>query len=142
MQHLLGSGVHVEASCLASGQAVSVTVEDPPASEGWMAAGGYSLIEASSKDEAIATAISWFVPRPDGGQLASWPDGAEGDVQRHPLRVQHRDGAREVDREAPAGGRSAVAQPHHVERFLRRQHRAMAGAGVVGMAMGDHGPLD
>ena len=36
----------------------------------------------------------------------------------------------------------AIAQPHHVERFLRRQHRAMAGAGVVGMAMGDHGALD
>ncbi len=36
----------------------------------------------------------------------------------------------------------AIAQPHHVERFLGGQHRAMAGAGVVGMAMGDHGPLD
>src|SRR5258708_31632666 len=36
----------------------------------------------------------------------------------------------------------AIAQPHHVERFLGGQHRAMAGAGVVGMTMGDHGPLD
>ena len=36
----------------------------------------------------------------------------------------------------------AVAQPHHVERFLRGQHRAMAGPGVVGMAVGDHGALD
>ena len=41
-----------------------------------------------------------------------------------------------------AGEIVAVAQPHHVERLLRGQHRAMAGAGVVGMAMGDHGPLD
>jgi hypothetical protein len=36
----------------------------------------------------------------------------------------------------------AIAQPHHVERFLRSQHRAMAGARVIGMAMGDHGALD
>src|ERR1700752_2869179 len=36
----------------------------------------------------------------------------------------------------------AIAQPHNVERLLRRQHRAMAGARMVGMAMGDHGPLD
>ena len=41
-----------------------------------------------------------------------------------------------------AGEIVAIAQPHHVERLLRRQHRAMAGAGVVGMAVGDHGPLD
>ena len=36
----------------------------------------------------------------------------------------------------------AVAQPHHVERLLRGQHRAMARPGVVGMAVGDHGALD
>ena len=36
----------------------------------------------------------------------------------------------------------AIAQPHHVERLLGRQHRAMAGSGVVGMAVGDHGALD
>ncbi len=36
----------------------------------------------------------------------------------------------------------AIAQPHHVERLLRGQHRAMAGPGVVGMAVGDHGALD
>ena len=41
-----------------------------------------------------------------------------------------------------AGEIVAVAQPHHVERFLRGQHRAMARPGMVGMAMGDHGPLD
>ena len=40
-----------------------------------------------------------------------------------------------------AGKIVAVAQPHHVERFLRRQHRAVAGSGVVGMAVGDHGAL-
>ncbi len=36
----------------------------------------------------------------------------------------------------------AVAQPHQVERLLGGQHRAMAGPGVVGMAVGDHGALD
>ena len=36
-----------------------------------------------------------------------------------------------------AGEILAVAQPHQVERLLRRQHRAVAGARVVGMAMGD-----
>ncbi len=41
-----------------------------------------------------------------------------------------------------AGKIVAVAQPHHVERLLRRQHRAMAWPGVIGMAMGDHGPFD
>ena len=36
----------------------------------------------------------------------------------------------------------AIAQPHHVERFLRGEHRAMAGAGMVGMAVGNDGALD
>src|SRR5438046_3647648 len=36
----------------------------------------------------------------------------------------------------------AIAQPHHVERFLRGEHGAMAGPGVVGMAVRDHRPLD
>ena len=46
------------------------------------------------------------------------------------------------DRLRAAGEIVAIAQPHHVERLLRRQHRAMAGPGVVGMAVGDHGALD
>ena len=41
-----------------------------------------------------------------------------------------------------AGEIIAIAQPHHVERLLRGQYRAVAGTGVVGMAMGDHGALD
>ena len=47
-----------------------------------------------------------------------------------------------ADRLRRSGKVLAIAQPHHVQRFLRRQHRAMAGAGMVGMAVGDHGPLD
>ena len=56
--------------------------------------------------------------------------------------------AAEVDALAIAGGLRrageilAVAQPHQVERFLRRQYRAMAGAGMVGMGVGDQRPLD
>lgn len=38
----------------------------------------------------------------------------------------------------------SVAQPHDVERFRRRQHRPMAGPGMIRMAVGDdravHGP--
>ena len=41
-----------------------------------------------------------------------------------------------------AGEILAVAQPHQIERLLRRQHRAVAGAGVVGMGMRDQRPLD
>ncbi len=36
----------------------------------------------------------------------------------------------------------AVAQAHDVERLLRRHHLAVAGAGMVGMAMGDQCTLD
>ena len=46
------------------------------------------------------------------------------------------------DRLGRAGEILAIAQPHQVERFLRRQHRAMAGAGMVGMGMRDQRPLD
>src|SRR5262249_25240000 len=34
----------------------------------------------------------------------------------------------------------AIAQVHDVERLLRRQHRTMAAARMVGMSMGDDGP--
>jgi uncharacterized glyoxalase superfamily protein PhnB len=37
-------------------KAGEVTVEDPPAGEGWLAAGGYSLAEFASKEQAIAHA--------------------------------------------------------------------------------------
>ena len=41
-----------------------------------------------------------------------------------------------------AGKMVAIAQPHHVERLLGSQYRAMAGPGMIGMAVGDDGPLD
>ena len=34
----------------------TVTVEDPPSGDGWMAGGGYSLVEFDTKEEAIANA--------------------------------------------------------------------------------------
>ena len=41
-----------------------------------------------------------------------------------------------------AGEILAVAQPHQVEGLLRRQHGAMAGAGMIGMGVRDQRPLD
>ena len=60
---------------------------------------------------------------------------------------RHRDAA-ERERLAVAHGLRrageivAVAQPHHVEGLLGRQHRAVAGPGVVGMAVGDQRLVD
>ncbi|GAB1717270.1 MAG: hypothetical protein NTAFB05_23120 [Nitrobacter sp.] len=31
----------------------------------------------------------------------------------------------------------AVTQPHDIERFLRREHRAVTGAGMIGMTVSD-----
>ncbi len=52
------------------------------------------------------------------------------------------DGFAITDRLRRAGEIIAVAQPHHVQRFLRRQYGAVAGAGMVGMGMRDQRPLD
>src|SRR5437588_9894882 len=35
-----------------------------------------------------------------------------------------------------------IAQPHQIERFLRRQHGAVTRAGVIAMGMRDEGTLD
>lgn len=44
----------------------AVTVEDPPAGDGWMAGGGYVLFEAASKEEAIARAKATLDVMGDG----------------------------------------------------------------------------
>ncbi len=49
-------GKRATAAARVTSRSGAITVEDPPAGDGWMAAGGYSLIEASSKEEAIAKA--------------------------------------------------------------------------------------
>ena len=41
-----------------------------------------------------------------------------------------------------AGEVLAIAQPHHVERLPGGQHRAVAGPGMVGMAVGNQRALD
>jgi hypothetical protein len=41
-----------------------------------------------------------------------------------------------------AGKIVAVPQPHHVERLLGRQNRTVAGAGVIGVRVGDERALD
>ena len=61
----------------------------------------------------------------------------DGSVTATPPSV---DGLAVADRLRRAGEVLAVAQPHQVERLLRGQHRAVAGAGMVGMAVGDHAP--
>ena len=76
-------------------------------------------------------------------------------LDRDLRRAEHMAGRMEGDRDAVerdrlakrgrlrrAGKTLAVAQRHDVERLPRRQHRAMAGAGMVGMAMRDQRPVD
>ena len=52
------------------------------------------------------------------------------------------DGLAVADRLRRAGEILAIAQPHDVEGFLRRQHGAVAGPGMVGMAMRDQRLVD
>jgi len=67
---------------------------------------------------------------------STWPGGMEFDPDvAEPQFLAIRNRLR------TAGEVVAIAQPHHVERLLGGEHRAMAGTGVVGMAMGDHGAL-
>jgi len=47
-------------------QAGEITVEDPPAGEGWLSGGGYALFEAASKEEAIARAKATLAVMGDG----------------------------------------------------------------------------
>jgi hypothetical protein len=47
-----------------------------------------------------------------------------------------------ADRLRRAGEILTVTQPHQIERFLRRQHRAVARARMVGMGVRDQRALD
>ena len=64
-----------------------------------------------------------------------------GGVKRH-SRAAEIDAFAVADRLARTGKILAVAQPHEIEGFLRRQHGAVAGAGMVGMRVRDQRPLD
>ena len=85
-----------------------------------------------------------------GGDDAQ-PVGLDGDLRR----AEHMAGGMEGDARAVepyglaigdrlrrAGEILAVAQPHQIERLLRRQHRAVTGARVVGMTVRDEGLVD
>ena len=72
----------------------------------------------------------------DLGGAEHMPGGMEGHfhaVEIEAFAVGHRLGR--------AGEIVAVAQPHQIEGLLRRQYRAVAGAGVIGMGMRDQRPL-
>ena len=62
-------------------------------------------------------------------------------MQRHGHAIQG-DRLAITDGLCAAGERVAIAQPHQLESFLRRQHRAMTGACMIGMAVADDGPVD
>ena len=68
---------------------------------------------------------------------STWPAGWK--VTRTPLRSIASPILRRLRR---AGEILAVAQRHDVERLARRQHLAMAGARMVGMAVRDQRALD
>jgi hypothetical protein len=54
-----------------------------------------------------------------------------GAVQSHAFAITHRLRA--------AGEAIAIAQPHQVDGLCRGEHGAMAGPGMIGMAVGNHG---
>ena len=64
-----------------------------------------------------------------------------GRMERH-RRAAERQRLAVARRLRRAGEILAVAQPHQVERLLRRQHRAVARPRMVGMAVRDHGLVD
>ena len=66
--------------------------------------------------------------------MAGGMERDRGAVERDALAIG--DGLRR------AGEILAVAQPHQIERLLRRQHGAVAGAGMVGMGVRDQRALD
>ena len=68
---------------------------------------------------------------------STWPAG--WNVDRRAAEI---DAFAVADRLRRAGEILAIAQPHQVERLRRRQHRAMAGARMVGMGMRDQRALD
>ena len=84
--------------------------------------------------------------------IARGDDAQPVAFDRYLRRTEHMAGGMDVDlcaaernalaiahRLRRAGEIDAIAKPHDVERFLRRQHRAVPGARVVGMAVGDDG---
>ena len=61
-------------------------------------------------------------------------------MEGHPGAAQ-RDRFTVTDRLSRTGEIVAIAKPHQVESFLRGKHRAMAGTRMIGMTVGNHGPV-
>jgi len=61
-----GLGKRATAAARIIRQGGKITVEDPPAGDGWLAGGGYSVTEFPSKEEAIAHAKAKFEVMGDG----------------------------------------------------------------------------
>jgi hypothetical protein len=59
-------GKRATAAARVASKGGEITVEDPPAGEGWLAAGGYALFDASTKEEAIARAKATLEMMGDG----------------------------------------------------------------------------
>ena len=59
-------GKRATAAARVTAKAGVSTVEDPPAGDGWLAAGGYALIEVDSKEEAIERAKATLAIMGDG----------------------------------------------------------------------------
>jgi len=97
-------GKRATAAARITSKAGVLTVEEPPDGEGWMAAGGYALIDVTSKEEAIADAkaklqimgdgvveliqVSEMHPQPNvqsGGERTV----REGVDQRNIARIDH-----------------------------------------------------
>jgi hypothetical protein len=61
-----GLGKRATAAARITRHGGEVSVEDPPQGDGWMASGGYSLIEFASKEDAIANARATLEIMGDG----------------------------------------------------------------------------
>ena len=88
-------------------------------------------------DDAQAIVLEIMAFDRDLRRAKDMAGGMEGD--RHAVQG---DGFAIANGLRRAGKILAVAQPHQIERLLRGQHRAVAGAGMVGMGMRDQRPLD
>ncbi|MDB4987532.1 MAG: hypothetical protein JWN04_2710 [Myxococcaceae bacterium] len=73
-------------------RAGQTTVEDPPAEAGWMAGGGYSLVEYASKEEAIERASRKLELMGEGmrAALRQLHDAARRQRRRRMVEARHR----------------------------------------------------
>jgi hypothetical protein len=61
-----GLGKRATAAARVTSTSGSLTVEDPPSGDDWMKAGGFSIVEAPSKEAAVAEAKEILAAMGDG----------------------------------------------------------------------------